>query len=144
MRNTFYFLSFQWSPHTLTASGIKWEYKSRTAQKLSLLVLSFIAEGAICDDPQSEDVLSCLAASSPSADTSSQFEIIAPKAADQNITVVVLSDDYGTGSVPWGEFHYVAVISCQRSLGRMQKIPSWQDFSAGAQEFCVGKVLRGK
>lgn len=26
----------------------------------------------------------------------------------------------------------------------MQKIPSWQDFSADAQEFCGGKVLRGK
>lgn len=51
------------------------------------------------------------------------FKLLPPKAADQNITVEVLSDDYGTGSVPWGKFHSVAVISCQRSL---QKIPSWQ------------------
>lgn len=55
--------------------------------------------------------------------------------------VVVFSDDYGTGSVSLGKFHYVAVISCRHGL---QKISSWQEFSADAQELYLGKVLRWK
>lgn len=56
---------------------------------------------------------------------------------------MVANGDYGTGYAPQGVFHFAAIIICKRSPGAGRKIPTWQEFSADAQEVCVAKCLEG-
>lgn len=70
--------------------------------------------------------------------------MIAPKAADQNITVVVLSDDDGTGCKPWGKFHNVADISCQRSLCVYRKYQAGRSFQLMHRSSVRAKCFKGR
>lgn len=67
-----------------------------------------------------------------------------PEAADQNNTVVVLSDDHEMGSVPWGEFHYAAVISCQRSVRVCRKEHGGRSFQLMRRTSVWPKCLKGR
>lgn len=135
MWNAFYFLPFS----RFLISRIK-------TGELAMLTefWTFPCQGLYCDNTQSEDVLSQQWVSSPRADTSSQFEIMALNAVDQNISVVVLSDDYGTGFVPRGKFENVAVISCRCSLDAYTKYQAGRSFQLMHRSSLWTKCLEGR
>lgn len=57
---------------------------------------------------------------------------------------MVVSDDYGAGSVPEGEFHYIALISCQRSLGACRKYQVGRSFQLMHRSSVWAKCLDGR